>query len=208
MLARAMHEARPSLRGVMGPTESAAVFAAELERLGSVGATRMNLPELVYELFEHIPPAPVAGEPRPAAESDVDLLVPWLRNFELEALGAEREPDPAAVARWIVATAPIIWEVAGEPVGLAGRASLVTTERVTLGRIAPVYVVPEQRGHGYGAAVTNAMIEELQRLECTHIMLFTDEGYAKSNRVYQALGFRQVATAAEFGDVEPPNRGD
>lgn len=201
-LARAMYEARPSLRGVMGATESAAAFAAELDRLGCVGASRPNLAELVYELFDHTPPAPVAGGPRQAKATDVDLLVPWLRDFELEALGAESEPQPEDVARWIEATEPIIWEVAGEPVGLAGRASLVTAGTTRLGRIAPVYVAPEHRGRGYGAAVTNAMVEELQRLDCSHIMLFTDEGYAKSNRVYQALGFRQVAAAAEFGDVE------
>lgn len=201
-LATAMLQARPSLRGVMGPTESAATFVARLEALGCPGATRMYLAELVYELVEHTPPAPGDGSPRKATVADVDLLVPWLRDFELEALGAESDPSPEAVARWIGATEPIIWDTAGGPVGLSGRASLVTTGQTRVGRIAPVYVVPEKRGLGYGAAVTNAMVEELLRLDCSHIMLFTDEGYAKSNRVYQRLGFRQVATAAEFGDLE------
>ena len=94
----------------------------------------------------------------------------------------------------------LIWEVDGVPTAMAGYAALISSPSGLIGRIGPVFTSPEHRGYGYGAAVTSAMVEHLREKGCARVILYTDADYPKSNRVYQAMGFREVGAVVELGE--------
>jgi predicted GNAT family acetyltransferase len=71
-------------------------------------------------------------------------------------------------------------------------------------RIGPVYTPPEQRGHGYGSAVTAAATRAI--LACPAVpLLFTDMANPVSNTIYQRLGYRPVG---DYAHVDIDQRGD
>jgi len=90
-----------------------------------------------------------------------------------------------------------LWEVDGIPVSMSGHASIVATAGATVGRIGPVFTPADQRGTGFGTAITAAMVEHLQP-RCSTIMLFTDELNPTSNGIYERLGFEVVGDIVEF----------
>ena len=81
-----------------------------------------------------------------------------------------------------------LWEVAGEPVAMAGR----TRDVAGVGRVAPVYTPPAQRQRGYGAAVTTAVTQSALDAGAAAVVLFTDQANPTSNALYQRLGYRPV----------------
>lgn len=86
----------------------------------------------------------------------------------------------------------LLWEVAGEPVSLAGIAPPV----FGVGRIAPVYTPPEHRGHGYASA---GVAEGSRRLhELGRVCLTTDVANPVSNRIYAALGYQPLADLGQL----------
>jgi predicted GNAT family acetyltransferase len=92
----------------------------------------------------------------------------------------------------------VIWEEAGTPVSLAGR----TRPAAGLARVGPVYTPPEQRGRGFGAAVTAAVTQAALDGGAEGVMLFTDLDNPTSNTLYQRLGYRPVTdwVVLRFGD--------
>jgi len=101
-------------------------------------------------LAELIPPAPPPGRPRGATAADRDLLAAWISDFLHEA-GAAGDTRGAAMADGYLAYGGLLgWEDGGRLVATAARTRVVGA----MARIGPVYTPPEQRGKGYGGAVT------------------------------------------------------
>ena len=194
----------PDLPGVTGEPD---VCEPLLEGLGAVDRAHIGMVERVRVLQTlTAPQRPVRGRARRMDASDVDLVADWLVRFAIEAdlnvrpsrdsVLAELASDPAP-ARWL-------WEREGQPVALAGHASLVPTPAGTVGRVGPVYTPERYRGRGYGSAITHAVSEVLSQ-RCMIVMLYTDAANATSNAVYERLGYAVVAEAVEI-QLEP--RGD
>lgn len=199
LLAEAIHGVHPTVRGVTGPEPEARVFAQTLNRLTGEDCSEVTLRELVYVLGEHSPRAGVKGHARLAGESDVPMLVVWFEEFGQEALGSIHRVTPEDVSARLSNRPMLIWEAEGEPVAMAGHAALTPSPAGLIGRIGPVFTAREHRGHGYGAAITSAMIEYLQESGCVTVMLYTDEDYLQSNKVYRTLGFTEVGAVVELG---------
>ena len=200
LLADAMFDAHPTVRGVTGPLAPARAFGARLRDLTGFDATKSTLCELIYELGEHTPRSGVAGAARTATETDIPLLTKWFSDFGSEALGSIHNVTEDDVRSRMSQRDILIWEAAGVPVAMAGYAALIPTPDGVIGRIGPVFTVAEHRGHGYGAAITSAMVDHLRGLGCTRVILYTDADYPKSNRVYRAMGFEEVGAVVELGD--------
>ena len=83
---------------------------------------------------------------------------------------------------------PAIFKQHGEP---HFRALETKVLQSLVGRIGPVYTVPEARGRGIGAAITAVVTRDLLAEGAT-VMLFADADNATSNGVYERLGFRAV----------------
>jgi len=183
-LARHLAAVAREAPGVSGPETAVCAFLQELGRPWHV-----DIREVLRVLGELTPPDPMpAGALRRATDADAELLASWHRAFLIEAglpvpEMTSRSPrqEPGGGSLWI-------WEVAGEPVAMAGHAPIVRTRTATVGRIGPVYTVPAFRRRGIGAAATSLVAGILQA-ECDRIMLLADVANATSNGVYERLGF-------------------
>ena len=96
---------------------------------------------------------------------------------------------------------PFLAEIDGRPVGTG-----VATANGPVGWVGTIFVTPDERGRGIGAALTRAVIRDLERRGCrTLVLIATEEG----RPVYERQGFtvqtRYVRFAAPIG---PPAEVD
>lgn len=182
----------PALPGVTGPRAAVDALLAELD---PAGEPRTRMTELVKVLQTYLPPSEVPGRARRASAEEQDLLVAWFQQFQRDAGLIERDPR-ANVAAMLANHALWWWKLDGRPVSMAGHGLVVDG----IGRVGPVFTPATHRRHGYGAAVTGAVVAELLT-RCTTVLLFSDASNSTSNRVYERLGF---VTAAQFVEVELP----
>jgi predicted GNAT family acetyltransferase len=195
---RALAEAiADELPGAVGAVPEIDSFAASWADLKGV-TTEVRFEQGIYALETLREPEAVAGSARPATEDDVELLRRWLAEFAREALH-EDEPDEAQIERTIRQRLSghasfLIWENGG-PVSLAGSGGTTPIGA----RVGPVYTPPEQRGRGYGSAVTAAVTRELLRAGRRFCFLYTDLANPTSNKIYADLGYERVGDSREYG---------
>jgi predicted GNAT family acetyltransferase len=179
---------------------------AVVEGLRAAGldvVTRVAMSEVLHVLGEYRPPPPPPGRPRRATLDDLEPLVAWYEAFAAELGLPAHEARTSAMTRLQSPDGAgyLWWEVDGAPVAVAGHAAPVPTPAGAVGRVGPVYTPPEHRRHGYGAAVTAAVVEHLLPT-CAIVMLLADEENPTSNGVYERLGFRVVAHVLDL-DLRP-----
>lgn len=194
--ARAVGEAvsvvDPGLPGINGPHD---VVEACYAGLGASKPYRVTMRDVVYVLGTYVPPPAVRGAARRATVDEVSMLDDWTHQFLIDA-GLPIIDVHASVAPRIAAGALWLWDVDGTPVAMAGHADLVDTPSATVARIGPVYTPEPLRRQGFGAAISAAVIEDLQR-RASVLMLFADAANPASNGVYRRLGFEAVAELVE-----------
>jgi predicted GNAT family acetyltransferase len=188
--------------GVTGTEPEVHEFAALWSRL-SGAAGRVNMRQGVYAIGQVEPPPEVPGSARVGTEDDYELALRWWIAFGEEVLhegGPGREDAEQNVRHKLSSTTGgfLLWEDGGEPVSLAGWSG-PTPNGI---RIGPVYTPPELRGRGYATALTAELSQRLLdgrlfeggRRFC---FLYTDLANPTSNAIYERIGYRLVAEAAE-----------
>jgi hypothetical protein len=168
--------------GVNSTDEAARAFAdAWCRRTGATA--RLGRRSRLYRLGELVPPG-VPGQARIGTAADRDLLASWLVAFAAEIdepVGSPADTADAGLRQGHYS----FWEVDGVPVATAG----VRQPAGGVVRVGPVYTPPEQRGRGYGSAVTAAVSAAARPHE---VVLFTDLDNPVSNAVYRKIGYRPV----------------
>jgi RimJ/RimL family protein N-acetyltransferase len=187
--------AKRPLPGVNALTADADAFAARWREVTGAG-TEVAMRTRLFRLDALLPPPAPAGSARVAGPADRDLLIDWLRAFQQDVSGGTRENNAEVVDDKLSYGGLTLWEVDGRPVSLAG----VTRDEAGATRVAPVYTPPEQRGRGYGAAVTAAVTRAALDAGADDVVLFTDVTNPTSNALYERLGYRPVEdrTVVEF----------
>ena len=175
---------RQPLPGINGPAD---VVHAVAERLGHPVVVRMR--DVLRVLDDLIDPPEPAGAWRRADSADLDLVTAWQEVFLREVGLPLHLPDETTMRMWLQRL--WLWEEGGVPVAMAGHANVVSTPGGSVGRIGPVYTVPDARGRGFGAAITAVVARELLA-QGAAVMLYADANNATSNGVYERLGFRAV----------------
>jgi RimJ/RimL family protein N-acetyltransferase len=197
-LARALHERGEYAGGANGALPAARTVAEETVRLAG-GRVSVAMASRLHELGSLVMPSGVAGHARPATYDDLELCREWLSDFGRAAREQSENEDyaheHAAVSedevRRRIEEFLLLWEVDGEVVSLVG----ATLPAHGVVRIAPVYTPKEQRGRGYGTAVT-AEASRLLGADRTRLCLFTDVDNPVSNHVYAKIGYRPVVDMA------------
>jgi predicted GNAT family acetyltransferase len=188
--------------GVTGTEPEVHEFAALWSRLNGA-AGRVNMRQGVYAIGQVEPPPEVPGSARVGTEDDYELALRWWIAFGEEVLhegGPGREDAEQNVRHKLSSMTGgfLLWEDGGEPVSLAGWSG-PTPNGI---RIGPVYTPPELRGRGYATALTAELSQRLLdgrlfeggRRFC---FLYTDLANPTSNAIYERIGYRLVAEAAE-----------
>jgi predicted GNAT family acetyltransferase len=181
--------AADDVAGFSGRREDVAALAAAWAAHG-YPEPGLRMSQLLYELTELKPPAPVPGHLRPATSDDLPLITDWTAAFQADiGEGQER----AVVAKLTLARLGLIslWEDGGQPVSMA----LAQKPVAGVSRVGLVYTPPELRRRGYASAVVAAVSQRTLDAGARACMLYTDATNPTSNGVYQALGYRLVSTA-------------
>ncbi|HET6829995.1 MAG TPA: GNAT family N-acetyltransferase [Solirubrobacterales bacterium] len=106
-------------------------------------------------------------EPTPGAEWIAERLPALIEAGDTTVLLAGAGPDGIAVVRF----QPSIWSAGDEAY------------------IAELYVVPERRRAGLGAALMTAVLDCCRERRCDYVFLGTDEGDTDAHRLYERFGF-------------------
>ena len=189
-LVEAIVEAGVDLPGVNGEAGTAARFAGQwTERRGS-GALPLE-GQRIYELQQAPQGTPAGGHIRQASLDDLDLVLPWMRDFFAE-IGEDERDLELMMERRLEAGHFWLWEDGG-PVSIAANSEPV--EGVI--RVQAVYTPPERRNRGYAGACVAGLSGRMQ--EAGHrCVLYTDLGNPTSNSVYRRIGYRAVAEGLRY----------
>jgi predicted GNAT family acetyltransferase len=178
------------LPGVNGEAATTARFAGHwTERSKSAAVPFQGL--RLYELVEVRYRPEASGRLRQAVPGDREILVEWVRRFQIE-IGEQHSEAAAMVDQWLPAGHLWIWDD-GEPVSMA-----VTREAVEgVVRVAGVYTPAAKRNRGYAGA----SVSDLSKQICNNghrPILYTDLGNPTSNSIYRRIGYRAVAEALRY----------
>jgi GNAT superfamily N-acetyltransferase len=184
--------ADPGATGANLPEQAEAAFRAAWADVTG-GGTRVRRRSRLFRLGQLVPPSPFPpGAARLAGAADFDLLIGWTAAFAAEA---RIDGDPARDITDKLSYRDIsLWEQAGRPVAMAALSrSVAGVVRVVL-----VYTPAEQRGRGYGGAVTAAVSQRALESGAREVVLYTDLANPTSNALYQRLGYRPVGDRVEL----------
>ena len=182
--------------GAVGPTESAAAFAAAWHGHAG-GQPPIHRHERSFRLRAVIPPRPAPGAMARAEEADRGLMIEWIRAFNDEAgIGGPVQDFGRMADRWLrgLGRTLYLWHDEGRPVSMAG-AGGPTPHGI---RVGPVYTPPGLRGRGYASNLV-AGVSQLQ-LDAGRefVFLFTDLANPTANKIYQAIGYEPVVDIDEY----------
>ena len=156
---------------------------------------------LLRELTEIRAVVGPGGTLRAVAPAERDHACEWMAAFFAEALPEEVVPLETLTDS-LVASGDLFWLVAGgEIVSMAG----AIRPTFTGASIAYVYTPIEQRGRGYGTAVTDRLCRRLLAGGRQRLWLFTVPENPISNHIYAKLGFEHVDDFALFSVVASPD---
>lgn len=176
--------------GVTGEAACAAHFAGQWTECRNSSATPIQAQRL-YEVRDLLEWDQSPGCLRQATRKDRDLVLAWMRAFQVETSGGDTDPREAVDHR-LPAGQFWLWED-GEPVSLVGRSLAV--EGVV--RVQAAYTPREHRNRGYGAACVRQLSKQI--LAGGHrCILYTDLANAVSNAVFRRVGYCAVAEALRY----------
>jgi len=181
--------------GIIGETR--VVRAIESAFAINTAAKSMDSDDDLFELpldqCLALPALPYQWTVAPAHKTDFELLVKWVKNYNIEALGSAdtAELDQTIRAdvmrsntnrnRWVLS-------VAGEPLALAG----LNAQLPHMVQIGPVWTPMEHRKRGYASMLLSSMLQQAYARQVQTAILFTNNPVAA--KVYITLGFKVVGT--------------
>lgn len=176
--------------GVVGDQEAARSFAAFwTEKTGE--KTRVLMDQGLYRIDvvnEGLEKSP--GTWRVANKKDSPLLEKWYLLFEEDTgIAASTEEEAAKkIELFIEGKEVYVWEVDGEVVSCMKKAR-PSKNGIT---VSFVFTPKEHRRKGYARTLVAEVTEELL-LEYDFAMLYTDLKNPTSNKIYQEIGYEQIA---------------
>lgn len=186
---------RPDLTGVRGGRPSAVGFADAWQAITGREPS-INTEERLYRLGTLSTPNGVDGTSRLATDGDHGLLVDWVQQFFEDAFGQAHNDGREEFVDNAnhVGHKFVLWEIDSGPVSMA----MLRVPAAGVSRIGPVFTPRDQRGHGYGSAVTAAASELAHRSGTQDVVLFADLANPTSNAIYQRIGFEPVCDSVRI----------
>ena len=132
---------------------------------------------------------------RRATEADLDTLIKFQKNFNLEALHEEKtEEEILAAINRSMERGYFLLEKDGKIV-----AQTVSTRRLIKGKgVSGVYTPPEERHKGYAYNLVYRVSKELLDNGAEYCVLYTDDSNPISNHVYEKIGYVRKADTSDI----------
>lgn len=131
------------------------------------------------------------------ADTDFDRVHAWLSEHSYWARGRSAETDRAAM------DGSRVFGVFDEASGVQLGYARVITDGVTFGWLADVFVDPEARGRGVGAALVEGITRALEPLGLKRLVLYT----ADAHGLYEKSGFRGLPDPENWMVLPGPGFG-
>ncbi len=127
-----------------------------------------------------------------AKEVGNGLLIEWMKDYEVEALGTQQDSELDAKAedkanRLLIDDCFVLIKN-GTPVSL----SAFNARLDDIMQIGPVWTPPEHRNHGFARTLVNFTLNEVKKGGVKKALLFTDNPAAI--KAYEAIGFRKIGS--------------
>jgi GNAT superfamily N-acetyltransferase len=188
----------PQLQGVVGAPAGCEAFTQKWSELTGRGCRlRVRLRQHALTVVNDVPAA--LGASRVATIVDAE----WLIEAQIAFIAEVDIPDSPArlrdlIPRRIARGDFRIWEH-GRPVAYAG----FNDAAPGFARIAPVYTLPDCRGHGYATALVADLSRELLASGKRKLFLTTDIANPTSNAIYARIGYRAENDDCGFDFIVP-----
>ena len=132
---------------------------------------------------------------RRATEADLDTLIKFQKDFNLEALHEEKtEEEIMAAINRSMEKGYFLLEKDGKIV-----AQTVSTRKLKKGKgISGVYTPPEERHKGYAYNLVYRVSKEFLDNGAEYCVLFTDDSNPISNHVYEKIGYERKADTSDI----------
>lgn len=183
--------------GVVGPVKPTQTFAKTWAGL-TEKKHKIGMSQKIYQLQKVITPRPVAGAIAVCDLKHQDLITQWVHEFSLESLPLEANSIERA-REFAVNKIPkgevFIWcDEAGNPV------SMNSVGRPTQNGISvsAVYTPKHLRQKGYASALVAGTSQLMLNQGKKFCVLYTDLENPTSNKIYQNIGYKEIATSANY----------
>lgn len=160
---------------------------------------RLQMDQKIYRLDEVFwPKGHAPGRGRLARPEERDQIADWMEKFILEAVPADAQPlslYQEQAEKKISAEEIFVWE--DESGELASMAFVGRPTRSGIG-VNCVYTPKQKRGRGYASWVVAFASQTVLDRGHKFAVLYTDLANPTSNKIYQALGYREVGRSNHF----------
>lgn len=194
-LVRNVLQLSPDIPGAVGPKESVEKFV-QLWTARTGKTAQLAMGQRIYQLDKVIFPKNVEGELRQGTHFDLDVLARWIGEFGAEALPNEprtKEQWRAYAEKSVRSGYAFLWCAGDKPVSMA-HVSRPTQNGITVNA---VYTPKNLRGRGYASAMVAALSAKMLE-SYKFCVLYTDLANPTSNKIYQAVGYNEVADSKYF----------
>ena len=195
-LAKHLQVTGAELPGVVGPAKESETFSTIWsQQTGKIKKLGMN--QKIYKIENVIIPNTL-GQLRLAQIDEADLIAQWLVEFADESLlPSDRKSFEERLTQAVKAIDnqfAYVWLVDETPVSMAhlGRP---TQNGIS---ISAVYTPKHMRKKGYGSAIVAHLSQKMLDSGKKFCVLYTDLSNPTSNKIYQNIGYQEVADSKYF----------
>ncbi len=196
-LVNALQEKCIKCPGVVGPAITADSFS-RIWADGKQTERKLSMAQKIYALQDVKLSENVSGSFCAANENHIELVAEWLVKFTEESLPNEIstiENARAFVTAKIKKNEILLWlDSTGTPVSMnfVGRPNKSGTS------VSGVFTPKSKRANGFASAVVAHTSKKMLDKGKKFCVLYTDLANPTSNKIYQTIGYKEVATSKHF----------
>lgn len=196
-LVRFLKEKNINFSGVVGPAITSEALIRIFGKLSNQ-KFRLNMGQKIYALTEVTFPENVEGQLSLAKDFHKDLVGQWLYEFSCESLPNEKttlEKTLELADGKIKKGEVYLWlDQGGNPVSM----NLVGRPTENGISVSGVYTPKNLRKRGYASGVVAGASQKMLDSGKQFCVLYTDVANPTSNKIYQQIGYKEIATSKYF----------
>ena len=183
--------------GIVGPAATCEVFVCIWSELNRMRNT-LSMAQKIYELRSVIMPQSIHGQLIVADDSHLELLTQWVFEFVSESLPFEPttlEKSKEYVVRKLKNKEAFILQNSLGEIVCMNYVGRPTDHGIS---VSLVYTPKRHRKKGYASTLVALTSDLMLKRGFEFCVLYTDSQNPTSNKIYQDLGYREVATSRHY----------